>query len=101
MAQASSFPVMYRIAATSSRTFSLKGNAELSLRKRIHNKRDVTDPPPPTDPTPPRFPLPSFNTRSEHCRAPADTHLAHLSTHHNDVINVAKDCRPRYIAGNF
>jgi hypothetical protein len=35
MAQASSFPVMYRIAATSSRTFSLKGNAELSLRKRM------------------------------------------------------------------
>jgi hypothetical protein len=35
MAQALSFPVINRIAATSSRTFSLGGNAELSLRKRM------------------------------------------------------------------
>lgn len=48
----------------------------------------------------PRSKLPSqtFNSSTSYLLALADTHIAHLSTQHNDAIESAEDCRRRYIA---
>jgi len=45
-----------------------------------------------------KLPSQTFNSSTSYFRALANTHIAHLSTQHNDAIESAEDCRRRYVA---